>query len=133
MGTKRVVPLVTSSQYTDPQEWHGPVGGFLADQFWECYLAEAQLETVADNICQRVMLYKCEHEVWPPSTSCRHAPSQDPIGPNPPTRSRPSAQAGYELQDDVLERLRAGIDERLKEMKQQAANLRVQRGPVTSY
>ncbi len=72
MGTKRVVPLVTSSQYTDPQEWHGPVGGFLADQFWECYLAEAQLETVADNICQRVMLYKCEHEVWPPSASCRH-------------------------------------------------------------
>eukprot|EP00964_Phaeocystis_antarctica_P101446 scaffold66917_cov60-Phaeocystis_antarctica.AAC.2 len=120
MGTKRVVPLVTSSQYTDPQEWHGPVGGFLADQFWECYLAEAQLETVADNICQRVMLYKCEHEVWPPSTSCRH-PLPRPHWPKSAHPFTPFRAGG------------AGIDERLKEMKQQAANLRVQRGPVTSY
>ncbi len=67
MGTKRVVPLVTSGQYTDPREWHGPVGGFLVDQFWECYVAEEQLETAADNIAQRVWLHKIEQQVRPPS------------------------------------------------------------------
>ena len=65
MGTKRVVPLVTSGQYTDPREWHGPVGGFLVDQFWECYVDEKELETAADNIAQRVWLYKCEQQVRP--------------------------------------------------------------------
>ena len=70
MGTKRVVPLVTSAQYTDPREWHGPVGGFLVDQFWECYVKEEQLETTADNIEERVLLYKCEQQVRPPSSPC---------------------------------------------------------------
>ena len=70
MGTKRVVPLVTSGQYTDPREWHGPVGGFLVDQFWECYVKEEQLETTADNIEERVLLYKCEQQVRPPSSPC---------------------------------------------------------------
>ena len=67
MGTKRVVPLVTSAQYTDPRKWHGPVAGFLVDQFWECYVDEKQLETAADNIAERVLLYKCEQQVRPPS------------------------------------------------------------------
>ena len=70
MGTKRVVPLVTSAQYTDPREWHGPVGGFLVDQFWECYVDEKQLETAADNIAARVLLHRCEREVRPPSSPC---------------------------------------------------------------
>jgi len=106
MGTKRVVPLVTSQQYTDPRAWHGPVGGFLVDQFWECYLEEKQLEVVADNIAQRVLLYKCEQE------------------------------AGRELSNDARERIRPHIDDHIKKMKdlkQQAANSRVQRGAVTSY
>ena len=68
MGTKRMVPLVTSMQYTDPRKWHGPVAGFLVDQFWECYVDEEQLETVADNIAQRVWLHKCEQHVRPPSS-----------------------------------------------------------------
>ena len=70
MGTKRVVPLVTSAQYTDPRKWHGPVAGFLVDQFWERYvdvLDEKELQTVADNIAERVLLYKCEQQVRPPS------------------------------------------------------------------
>ena len=39
LGTKRVVLLVTHPQYKDPREWHGPVAGFLVDQFWEVYSA----------------------------------------------------------------------------------------------
>ena len=70
MGTKRVVPLVTSAQYTDPRKWHGPVAGFLVDQFWECYVDEKQLETAADNIAERVWLHKCEQQVRPPSSPC---------------------------------------------------------------
>ena len=70
MGTKRVVPLVTSAQYTDPRKWHGPVAGFLVDQFWECYVDERQLEVVADNIAERVWLYRCEQQVRPPSSPC---------------------------------------------------------------
>jgi hypothetical protein len=103
MGTKRVVPLVTSQQYTDPRAWHGPVGGFLVDQFWECYLEEKQLEGVADNIAERVLLYKCEQE------------------------------AGQELSKVSRERIKPHIDDHIKKMKQQAANSRVQRGAVTSY
>ena len=67
MGTKRVVPLVTSGQYTDPRKWHGPVAGFLVDQFWERYVNEEELETAADNIAERVLLYQCEQQVLPPS------------------------------------------------------------------
>jgi hypothetical protein len=131
MGTKRVVPLVTSSQYTDPREWHGPVGGFLVDQFWERYLEEKQLEATADNIAERVLLYKCAKAVRPPSISCR-PPSLDPP-PLPTKPSAPSAQAGAELSKDALGRLTPQIHEHVMKLKQQAANLRVQRGPVTSY
>ena len=148
MGTKRVVPLVTSAQYTDPREWHGPVGGFLVDQFWECYVKEEQLETTADNIAERVLLYKCEQQVRPPSSPClclpdslisyRHRlttwPPPPRAGPSASrTPPRPAAQAGMELPKDALGRLKSGIDEHLKQMKQQAAHLRVQRGPVTTY
>ena len=49
------------------------------------------------------------------------------------TPPHPAAQAGQELAKDALVRLKSGIDEHLKQMKQQAANLRVQRGPVTTY
>ena len=65
------------------------------------------------------------------------------------TPPRPAAQAGQELPKDALGRLKSGIDEHLKQMKQQAAHLsidehlkqmkqqaahlRVQRGPVTTY
>ena len=86
MGTKRVVPLVTSQQYTDPRAWHGPVGGFLVDQFWERYLEEKQLEGVADNIAERVLLYKCVQEVRPPSFSC---PPPLPRCPPRPPQARP--------------------------------------------
>ena len=164
MGTKRVVPLVTSAQYTDPREWHGPVGGFLVDQFWECYVDEKQLETTADNIATRVFLYRCEREVRPPSSPCLCLPDSlvcyrhrlttctchahmhmrmcmcmhmcppPRAGPSASrTPPRPAAQAGQELPKDALGRLKSGIDEHLKETKQQAANRRVQRGPVTTY
>jgi len=38
-----------------------------------------------------------------------------------------------ELPKDAQERLKSGIDEHLKQIKQQAAFSRVQRGPVTTY
>ena len=49
------------------------------------------------------------------------------------TPPRPAAQAGQELPKEALGRLKSGIDEHLKSMKQQAAHLRVQRGPVKHY
>ena len=54
------------------------------------------------------------------------------------TPPRPAAQAGQELSKDALGRLKSGIDEHLKQMKQQAAHLRVERaerggGQVTTY
>ena len=49
------------------------------------------------------------------------------------TPPRPAAQAGTELSKDDLGRLKSGIDEHFKQIKQQAAHLRVQRGAVTTY
>ena len=69
----------------------------------QVYCNDSQLEAAADNIAQRVMIYKCERE------------------------------AGHELQREELAQLRPFIDEHLMAVKQQAAKERAQRGPVTSY
>tara|TARA_B100000780_G_scaffold239888_1_gene181770 strand:+ start:435 stop:623 length:189 start_codon:yes stop_codon:yes gene_type:complete len=55
---------------------------------------------------------------------------------SPPALPHPAAQAGRELSNDARERIRPHIDDHIKKMKdlkQQAANSRVQRGAVTSY